>query len=190
MTVAFVQAKTAAGGTVTLDNPTGAGNCLAVLISGWVSSGTPAVSAVKLGGAADNFAATGVSASNPTVPAVTTAWLDLNCAGGQTSVTVTMSTGSAGAVTVIEFSGVATSSALDKSSAAPNNTGATSWSSGATATTTVADEAWVGLVTAQTGSTPTVTGPASPWVHQPAVSFVAGSQRVTSRAGYQNRAST
>jgi hypothetical protein len=191
MAVAFVQAKTAASSTVTLDNPTTLGNCLAVLVSTAKSSGTPTVSAVKLGGAADNFAASGVAASNPTTPDNTAAWLDLNCAGGQTVVTVTPSSGaSVGAVTVIEFSGVVTSSALDKSSTGHVDSGTTSFSSGTTATTSQADEVLVGAVTAQTNSTPTVTGPSSPWVNETSVAFNIGTgERFTHKAGYQIQSS-
>lgn len=180
----FVQAKSG-GATVTLDNATGDGNTLVVLISAAGSTTTPSVSAVTLGGAADNFASSGVSVSDTTGKVLSTAWLDRDCASGQTSVAVTASSATVIRVTVIELEGIVTSSLVDKSSAG-HSSSAVSWSSGAAATSTQADEVWVGLVGClKTGSTPSVTGPSSPWINEAATSATSGTLHLVQVAGYQ-----
>lgn len=149
--------------TLTLGGATTAGNCLVACISSSASVTNNSVSGVTLGGSAGNWASL-VSAGTGAGEAITGIWADPSCAGGQTSVVVSVSGGSGSTVwlfaRVYEFSGLAaaTSGLLDKSSTATASS--SSWSSGTTAATTHASEAWVGLVI--TDST-TITGPASPW---------------------------
>jgi hypothetical protein len=161
--------------TVTLGSSTTAGNCLVVVIWGpeFGGSNPTGVSSVTLGGSAGNFAqiyTVGTYADN----GVAYVWGDANCAGGQTSVVVTMAGGTAGDTPVFAFvyevSGLVSTTAglLDKSAGTPagntsGNTGAVT--SGATATTTQASEIWIGGFAAQWSSATTFTGPSSPWVN-------------------------
>lgn len=182
MSITLVQSgsNTSTGGvTVTLGANTTAGNCLVALISG--TNGT--VSGVKLGGAAGNWA---LQASNTTACDVEI-WADPNCAGGQTSVAVTSSTGGGITCQVYEFSGVVLASPLDKT--ANNSASSTSWTSTATATTTLASEAWVGVVgTADSGLT--LSGPASPWNNSSSLTATSKGGNVQSLSGYQITSST
>jgi hypothetical protein len=146
--------------TVTLGSSTTAGNCLVVCIGTQESTSNPTVSGITLGGGADNFAAANTAYSNTAINAAI--WADPNCAGGQTSVVITL-TGGAGvnphaAAWVMEWSGLVTSSVVDKAPAGVNGSG-TSWSSGSTGTLTQASEVAIGV--AYTGGT--LTTPGSPW---------------------------
>lgn len=84
-----------------------------------------------------------------------------NCAGGAETVTVTNGFGSSFAhVAVSEWSGVATSTALDKTAAAIGGGGSHSaYDSGATATTSQADELLIGLAANFSALTCTWTSP-------------------------------
>jgi hypothetical protein len=173
-------------GTITA---TGAGNCLVVLIAAVGTSGDPSVSAVTLGGAADNFAQAADSIVNTTVPGCY-AWLDEDCAGGQTTVAVTLTggSGSLGAtVTVMEFDNVATSSALDQSHPGDSTSNGTSFTSGATGATGQAEEVFIGMAaTLYLFAPPTLTGPASPWTNLAGQTLSIGSNDVMSSvAGYK-----
>src|SRR6185312_2588588 len=151
--------------TITLDAPTGAGHGLVVMVSGTAVTTDPTVSGITLGGSADHFAVA-ASVGGTTSASVTTCWLDLNCAGGQTSVVIT-TTGSSGAAavhaTVYEFDNLLTASAFDKTASVATTT--SSWSSGATATTSQAAEIYVGQVIIVGSSAPVITGPAGPWAN-------------------------
>lgn len=159
--------STTNAGVLTVTIPaTTAGNCLVVCIGATSGNGTPpTVTGVTLGGAAGNFAAlvtktatNGISASNGAF-----IWADPNCAGGQTSVVISgTSLGVAaglGGVTVYEVSGLVLSAVLDKSSGGSSGSAVTTWTSGATATTTQAAEFWVGCVV----GAGTVAAPGAPW---------------------------
>lgn len=174
--------------TITLDAPTTAGNALIVVLA---SSGTTAnptsVSSVTLGGSAGNFASASTfgSASDAAVGAT---WLDLNCVGGQTSVAITMTGGSgtiATLATVYEWSGLISVSPFDKTSGGVS-AGATSWSSGTTAAVSQPSELLIGgtFVTVS-GSTPTITGPSSPWTNFSQIAQVQGSFNDAWMSGYQ-----
>jgi hypothetical protein len=155
--IALVQLKTAAATSLTLNSATTAGNCLVVGFTD--EGGATTVTAVKLGGAADNFAQlVSVSGSGKST-SLAALWADPSCAGGQTAVAVTPGTAAVSpTMWAAEFSGIVTASPLDKSS---SGTGTTStWDSGATATTTQAVELWLGAVCAASSS---ATGPGAPW---------------------------
>jgi hypothetical protein len=162
--------------TITLDAPTTAGNGLIViLLTSGTTSNPTSITGVTLGGSADNFSqiTTYGSASDPGIGAV---WLDLNCAGGQTSVVITATGGTGSLATmasVYEWSGLYPVSPMDQTANAVGS-GATSWSSGATPTTTQASELWIGSVMTSVSGTPTVTGPSSPWTNLAAVSGTEG----------------
>src|SRR5690348_9538589 len=98
--------------SLTLGSATTAGNCLIVCIAGDAAATNPAVTGITLGGAAGNFAQV-LTAGSTSADAITTSiWADPNCAGGQTSVTVTFTvSGTFGiCVTVMEWSGLLTAS--------------------------------------------------------------------------------
>lgn len=151
--------------TVTIPATT-AGNCLIVCIGATSGNATPpTVTGVTLGGAAGNFAAlvtktatNGISASDGAF-----IWADPNCAGGQTSVVISGTSlgvaAATGGVTVYEVSGLVLSAVLDKSSGGSSGSAVTTWTSGATATTTQAAEFWVGCVV----GAGTVAAPGAPW---------------------------
>lgn len=189
--VAFVQSANNSGTngstvTVTLGSATTAGNCLVVATQGADSSVNQAVSGITLGGSAGNFAAL----VSPIGTAGTTAgivdmWADPNCAGGQTSVVVTWAGNNSHEIQVFvyEFSGLATSSLLDKSSTNFTTSPGGTWTSNATATTTQAVELWFGAVGSLNGTT---TGPSSPWIN----SSQLGATGRTLLVGYQITSST
>jgi hypothetical protein len=95
-------------------------------------------------------------------------WADPNCAGGQSSVTVSFSGLQSGgavsrlAIFVMEWSAINTSSPVDKTNSGAIVSGST-FSSGATGVLTQADEVVIGAVVGEAGSTETITGPSSPW---------------------------
>ena len=88
----LVQAATATGTsatiTVTLESATTAGNCLVVCVANG-GSFNGVVTGITLGGAAGNFGALASGGNPSTSAAVASIWADPNCAGGQTSVTIT-----------------------------------------------------------------------------------------------------
>jgi hypothetical protein len=157
--ITLVQAVvSAASNNVSFGSPTTAGNCVVVGFTD--ESGATSVTGVTLGGSADNFAQLVSAEGAPfsgTVLAVL--WADPNCAGGQTAISVTASGSSNPTVWAAEFSGIVTSSPLDKQTGTVG--GAASWSSGSTATTSQAVELWVGAFcnAASSGGS----GPSSPW---------------------------
>jgi len=194
--VGLVQSKQGSGNaatlTITLDGSTTAGNGLVVLVAASGTSTNPtSVSAVTLGGVADHFSqlSTFGSASDA---AIGSTWLDLNCAGGQTSVAIT-ATGGSGTLalmaTVYEWAGLAPSGTLDKT-ANSVSAGSTSWTSTATAATTQASEVWMGAVFTTASGAGTVTGPSSPWTNLAQVSQTQGSFADRWMSGYQEVVST
>lgn len=152
----------ATGGTATLTIPsTTAGSCLVAVIDqhGTVSS---AVTGVTLGGAAGNFGVL-LSQTAGTLGSFGSValdiWADPSCAGGQTAIAVA-GADAIGFIAVYEFSGLAATSAalLDQKASAPGTAG--TYSSGTTATTANASQAWVGGLAAMDWWD---TEPSSPW---------------------------
>jgi len=166
--------------SVTLGAGTTAGNCLAVA-AGTENSTSRTISAVKLGGVADNFAAAKSQAQAGTEDTVCAIWTDQDCAGSQTAVAVTLS-GSAttSAAAAEEWSGILTSGAVDKTNGTGTTT--TSWSSGASGTLSQASEAVLGATYCATGAALTITGPGSPWTNLTQVGGASGGGLL---AGYQ-----
>lgn len=128
--------------TVSYPAGTTAGNCMVACIQ-TANGDHPAVYMGTI--TPDNWI---LAASVITGLNVTTIWIDPDCAGGETAVTVV--TGSAANqqlnVQIYEFSGVVTVSPLDQTSTAVGGPAGSSFTSGTTGTTTNADEAWVGMV--------------------------------------------
>jgi hypothetical protein len=114
-------------------------------------------------------------------------WADPNCAGGQASVTVSFTgfqTGGAfnrTAIYVMEWSGINTSSPVDKTNSGVSGSSST-FSSGATGVLTQADEVIIGAVAASAAPTETITGPVAPWSNFAQISPIAA---IGFMAGYQ-----
>ena len=182
-TVTVTLGGTDSGGTS--PGPTTEGNCL-VVKAGTGGSSALSVSGITLGGSDDNFAKARAETESSVVKIDAEIWTDQSCAGEQTSVVVTFS-GSVtdAAVYVEEWSGVAATSAVDKTNGGAGTS--TSWSSGATGTLSQSAEVVTGAVFCFTeGGSPAITGPGSPWANLPAVS--AGDYALGS--GYQVTAAT
>jgi|SRR5579864_1377672 len=190
---ALVQAKagnTATGTsgtlTITLNNPTGAGNCLVVYFGSSQGTLNPTVSGITLGGAAGNFASAKSLNNNAGVNCEI--WVDWNCAGGQTSVAISFAGGSgaggADAAWVEEWSGIlATASPVDTPTANGAFGNSAAPSSGSTGTLSQAPELVLGAICGGN----TLAGPASPWVNEAlsssgTLSVIAGHQAVTTTA--------
>ena len=104
---------------VTLSQAAVAGDCLVAFASNNVA-GKPTVSSISGGGV------TWVVASESNTNTDDAIWYGVNSSGSGTSITTTFSgdlTGGTGRVTVVEFSGVATSSAQDGSGVSNNGSG-------------------------------------------------------------------
>ncbi len=178
------QAAPVGAGTlsISLPNPTTAGNCVVVIFEIFTGGGVPSISGVTLGGVADNFAATVTKeytgVSDDTLTAI---WVDEGCAGGQTAIVVSGSNLNSPVVSGLyayEVSGLVTTSVVDKTSSnATTTVGA--WTSNATATTSQPSEIWFG------GCCYTSAGPASPWINNISLAgngCVAGYQIVSTQA--------
>lgn len=179
--------------TITLDTPTTAGNGLIVILAASGTTTNPtSVTGVTIGGSADNFSQLTTFGSGSDA-AIGAAWLDLNCVGGQTSVVITVAGGTgtlAILASVYEWAGLYPVAPFDQTANAVG-TGATSWSSGATPTTTSASELWIGgAFTTTTASSPTMTGPSSPWTNLTQVSQVQGTFNDVWLSGWQVVSST
>lgn len=164
---ALVQSESATGTsdtslTVTLTGPTTAGNCLIVCAGMEDTTDNPSVSGITLGDSAGNFAAANTAYNNAHINAAI--WVCPNCAGGQTSVVISMTGGSGGsphtAAWVMEWSGIALTAATDMAPAGQEGGGST-WTSGSTGTLSQASEVVVGVVAAYTDGT--LSTPGSPW---------------------------
>ena len=187
MTIAFVQTAGNSSATnavtVTLGANTTAGNCLVVCI-GMGSGGAHAtVSSVTLGGSSAGWSQLAAVGDLTTGAEQLAVWVDPNCAGGQTSVVVTLSGASVTLAQVFEFSGVAASSVLDQSVTFDSGAGTNSTFSVTSGTTTQPSEVAVGCVY---GFNTTITGPSSPWVNETTVT----STTRTLQAGYDILSST
>lgn len=179
-----------------------AGNCLVANVNVVGSAGTPSVSGVKTGSNVENWAK-GVEVDDATNTACSAIWVDPNTAGGGTTVAVTVAFNATATTTnsvtvmvdAFEFSGVVTSSPVDKTTTGATGQTSTSWSSGTTSTISQASEVLIGTMTATaaSGST-TVTGPSSPWTNESVISstvaFSGTSFDCYALSGYQIVSST
>ena len=172
--------------TITLA-ATGAGNAL-IIAASYNDTGTDeALASVTLGGSGAGFASqyyrTGAEIFNLNI------WANFSITGGQTSLVVTGQSGSTDllSVDVWEVSGGLVS--LDKTAASEADGTGASWTSSATAATSVASEFVVGIVAGQNnaGSALTFTGPASPWVNESRLSVATSDSQL---CGYQITSAT
>lgn len=163
----LVQSASASGtsGTslaVTLGSPVTAGNCLVACAGATMASVNPTVSGVTLGGSsADNWAAAETAYSSSDANAAI--WADPGCAGGATSVTISLAGGSGGFAValawVMEWSGIVSVSPVDAVAAGNGNSG--TWSSGTSGTTAQPSEVVIGCACAQASPA----GPGAPWTN-------------------------
>jgi hypothetical protein len=167
--------------TAALPAPATAVNCLVANVT---CENDTSITSVKLGSSADNWAA---QVSNVTFGCYQ--WADPDCAGGSASVVVAFSGSEIPLVDVYEFSGLAASSPLDKSSTGGSAGTGAAWTTGATATTTQAAEVAVGFAGGFNagGTNPTITPPSSPWVNSALLEPQTG---IWQQSGYQIASST
>lgn len=128
---------------------TTAGNLIVVGVASWGDSANPVVSAVTLGGSADNFAVVPSTSTANNLPNVgsTSLWADPKCAGGSGALVVTASTGSGNHPNLIGFawevSGVVANAAVatvtDTSASSTLSGGGTSLAAAGHATTAAND---------------------------------------------------
>ena len=169
MAIALVQsasntATTGSSVTVTLGSATTLGHCLVVCV-GTASSSSVTVSGIKIGGSADNFALAKALTDTPTRDTDAEVWTDQDIGESSTSVIVTLSGSISNGVVVyvMEFSGVLSSLAVDKTNA---GNATTTFSSGSSGTLSSSNEVVIGAVIAYKSSgTPTIGGPSSPWTN-------------------------
>ena len=121
-------------------------------------------------------------------PTVTTCeiWIDPDCGGGNTTVTVAATNPGLLMMQVFEFTGVLASSPIDvttaNGSASISNT---SWSSG-TSGTYAAGDVLVGMCSTSNAATVyTLTGPSSPWVNEASIGANVTPNLARMIAGYQ-----
>lgn len=183
-------AASAASVTVTLGSPTTGANTLVALFGTSANSSNGSPSGITLGGSADNWAQSAIQGSSGD-HAISAGWADPNCAGGQTSVVITLTGGSGDLLFawVFEWSGL--SATVDVSSGAANSFSST-WTSGTTGSTTQADEVAFGITcgAANTAGAAGLAGPASPWVNEAQQSLAGSSHTKCAIAGYQVLSST
>jgi len=185
-TPALVQSQqgSAASTTLTLNLPhsTVAGNTLIVAAVTVGTSSNPSISAVTIGGVADNFASVQSNGAGGDECIIQT-WADVNCVGGQTAVvlTATGGVGTQGILAVaMEWQNTA---AFDVSAAQIGvNTGFT-FDSTATAAPAVPVEVQIGFVGTNGGAG--LTGPASPWTNFTQINRTVGAILQTMLAGYR-----
>jgi hypothetical protein len=159
--------STAGASTLPVTIPaTTAGNCLVVAVMAENETGSGAVTGITLGGLADNFGELAASDFDDTSNFVwedAILWADPGCAGSQTALVVSVNSALAGAetvdVVVFQVSGLPASSVLDKSATNGEDQPASTWTSGTTGATTVADEIWIGACY----SSGIIGVPSSPW---------------------------
>jgi hypothetical protein len=167
--------------TVTLSSPATAGNLLVACIGGHNAS---SVTTVTSSASPDNWgtaAAVTASAGAETCEI----WADPGCSGGNTTVTCTTTVGGLVIMQVLEFSGVASSSALDVTAAATSSVPSTSWSSGSTGTAQAGDLI-VGASCGYGGSGAySLVGPSSPWTNEAYIATSLSGIYVRLIAGYQ-----
>jgi len=183
---------TATSLTVTLGSPVTAGNTLCASVSVWDEDTSTWTIALETGSSPDNWVLHRKAARNASrTNSYAAAWADTDCAGGASTVTITLTGATGGFLTGIicqvwEVAGLAT--------AAEDITGATGGNSGAFTTgaftpssgTSAADEFWWASVTVASGGL-TVTGPAG-WTNTAQLS--SGTASTAMMAGCQTPGAT
>jgi hypothetical protein len=166
MSIALVQkANVAASGSTSQSGAYGSNNTLGNLLVAlvWTDSGQTLSSMTDtLGNTWVQALAIGPLSANSNLYIMYVA----NCNAGANTVTATGSgSGTFPQFVLAEYSGVAVSSPLDKTASATNSSGGTSFASGNTANTTVANELLIGIFGQPSGTTTTLT-PGSGWTNE------------------------
>lgn len=144
MAISVVQFKggsttSAASVTINLGTPTTVGNALVATVTGGGASVTTITGG---GGTAVWGSASGIFNSDIGFSAI---WALQGVAAAGTAITITQNAANVMGVYVYEVSGLVTTGAVDKVSSQAQDTAGTIYNSGTTATTTVANEFWVGM---------------------------------------------
>ena len=147
------------------------------------------ISSVALTGASDTFAQAVVE-QNTTLQFDTEIWYDSNCSGGHTVVTNTFSkslgtSGGSAFIDLYEYSGVTTSSPVDKTNGGNSNSSST-YSSGSSGTLSQASEVAFGCALALTSGS--MSAPASPWINE--TQQTESSNDTIQQSGYQQVSAT
>lgn len=155
------QGSTNTSGPLTITIPaTTAGNALIVAINTDGTSANPVVSGVTLGGSGTGWVK--VAQFGNALYSDCEIWANFNVAAGQTSVAISLS-GGVGSIQitadVYEWSGLANPATDTYPPGASTNTGATSWSSGTSASLSSVTDIAIGIVA--TAAATTITGPAT-----------------------------
>lgn len=148
--------NTAGGGTT-------AGNCLVLVVQ---SANASAFTGVTFtGGNRDNWTQA-TSFSSGSTGGLTAIWIDEDCAGSQETITIATASGASQQINaqLYEFSGVATTSAIDRTQVHGSTTSTITWTTSTTALTRNATEVWVGVVAGLSFSAFTLNQPAG-WTH-------------------------
>ena len=164
--------------------PTTAGNCLVALFGTSADTTNGTVSGVTLGGVADNWAQSATEGTSGD-HAIVYGWADPLCAGGQTSIVISLSGGTGDHLFgwVFEFSGL--TGIVDVSSGASTAGFTSSWTSGTTGSTTQASEVAFGISCGASSGTPGLTGPSSPWINEAQQTLAGSVHTKVAIAGYQ-----
>jgi len=179
---------------------TAAGNCLVAVISVAVFTGTPSIASVTTNGTAENWTLAKSETRSSGSTLITAIYVDPNTGGGQKIIDVNCSFTSSLAsndaeilVDIYEVAGVAASSMLDQVAGATNTGSPTTFSSGATPTTTAASEIEFGGVGAfgNVGAV-AITGPSSPWTNETTLTgtFFTADFNISQKSGFNIVSST
>jgi hypothetical protein len=168
--------------TVTLSTPAKAGNCLVACIGGY---DTNVVTGVVSSASADQWGTTAAVTAS-TGAETCEIWTDPDCAGGNATVSCSVTNGGLVIMQVFEFAGVAASSPVDGSPAsAVSALQVSSWSSGATGTASAGDLV-IGASCGFSGSGAyTLTGPGGSWTNEAYIATSLSSIWVRLITGYQ-----
>lgn len=188
MTIAFVQTAASHSSslvhslTATLSSPATAGNCLVACIGG---HNINVVTGVTSSASADNWGTAGAVTASAGAETCEI-WTDPGCAGGNTTVTCSVTNSGLVIMQVFEFAGVASGSPVDGTPAsAVSVPQTTSWSSGATGTASAGDLV-IGASCGYNGASAyTLTGPSSPWTNEAYIATSQSSIWTRLIAGYQ-----
>lgn len=178
--------------TVTMGSATTIGNTLIVCAAGGNNSlAANAVSTVKIGGSADNFAKS-VGTTTGTGPGTgNETWTDPGLTVSSTSVVVSWASGQSDSIAlVMEWANLG-ASPLDKTNdGTASAASGGNWSSGSSGTLTQTNELIVGSMAMMGDFSPSLTTPGSPWTELTQVTTSAGTWTLYLAVGYQVVSST
>jgi hypothetical protein len=187
--VGFVQSVNASASagtslTATLGTAATAGTCLVACVGTNQDTTNPVVSGIKLNTNADHWAS--AKSLNSNTAQNCEIWTDQSNAGAQTAVVITFTAGTGTnlgmSASIIEWSQVLSTGAVDKTNGQTDATTSTTWSSLATGTLSQNSEVIFAAVQGEVGTAFTINVPGVPWTNLAQITPVTG---VGFRAGYQ-----